>query len=31
VLTRKLMEKKVRAVAYETIQRPDGSLPLCAR
>jgi alanine dehydrogenase len=27
-LTRKLMEKKVRAVAYETIQLPDGSLPL---
>ncbi len=28
VLTRKLIEKKVRAVAYETIQLPDGSLPL---
>ncbi len=28
VLTRKLMEKKVRAVAYETIQLTDGSLPL---
>jgi alanine dehydrogenase len=28
VLTRKLLEKKVRAVAYETIQLPDGSLPL---
>ncbi len=28
VLTRELMEKKVRAVAYETIQLPDGSLPL---
>ena len=28
VLTRKLMEKKVRAVAYETIQLADGSLPL---
>jgi alanine dehydrogenase len=27
-LTRKLMEKKVRAIAYETIQLPDGSLPL---
>ena len=27
-LTRKLMEKKVRAVAYETIQLIDGSLPL---
>ncbi|MEZ4392303.1 MAG: alanine dehydrogenase [Polyangiales bacterium] len=27
-LTRKLMEKKVRAVAYETIQLADGSLPL---
>ncbi len=27
-LTRKLMEKKVRAVAYETIQLDDGSLPL---
>jgi alanine dehydrogenase len=30
-LTRKLMEKKVRAVAYETIQLPDGSLPLLRR
>jgi alanine dehydrogenase len=28
LLTRKLMEKKVRAVAYETIQLADGSLPL---
>jgi alanine dehydrogenase len=28
VLTKKLMEKKVRAVAYETIQLADGSLPL---
>ncbi len=28
VLTRKLLEKQVRAVAYETIQLPDGSLPL---
>ncbi|MBI5516352.1 MAG: alanine dehydrogenase [Deltaproteobacteria bacterium] len=28
VLTRKLMEKKVRAIAYETIQLEDGSLPL---
>jgi len=27
-LTRKLMEKKVRGVAYETIQLADGSLPL---
>jgi len=27
-LTRKLMEKKVRAIAYETIQVADGSLPL---
>ena len=27
-LTRHLMKKKVTAVAYETIQRPDGSLPL---
>ena len=27
-LTRQLMEKKVRAVAYETIQPADGSLPL---
>ncbi len=28
VLTRKLMEKGVRGVAYETIQLADGSLPL---
>lgn len=28
VLTRKLLEKKVRAVAYETIQTADGALPL---
>lgn len=28
VLTRKLMEKKVRAVAYETIQLANGALPL---
>jgi alanine dehydrogenase len=28
VLTKKLIEKKVRAVAYETIQLEDGSLPL---
>ncbi len=28
VLTRKLLEKRVHSVAYETIQRPDGSLPL---
>lgn len=28
VLTRKLMEKQVRAIAYETIQLSDGSLPL---
>lgn len=28
VLTRELMAKKVRAVAYETIQLADGSLPL---
>lgn len=27
-LTHKLMEKKVRAIAYETIQLKDGSLPL---
>jgi alanine dehydrogenase len=27
-LTRKLMEKQVRAIAYETIQLADGSLPL---
>lgn len=27
-LTRVLMERKVRAVAYETIQKEDGSLPL---
>lgn len=27
-LTKKLLEKKVRAIAYETIQLPDGSLPL---
>ena len=28
VLTKKLLEKKVRAIAYETIQLEDGSLPL---
>ncbi len=27
-LTKKLVEKKVQAVAYETIELPDGSLPL---
>jgi alanine dehydrogenase len=27
-LTRELMNKKVRAIAYETVQNPDGSLPL---
>lgn len=27
-LTHELMKSKVRAIAYETIQRPDGSLPL---
>ncbi|RLB45367.1 MAG: alanine dehydrogenase [Deltaproteobacteria bacterium] len=27
-LTKELMDKKVRAIAYETIQLPDGSLPL---
>ena len=27
-LTRELMDKKVRAIAYETIEGPDGSLPL---
>jgi alanine dehydrogenase len=27
-LTRALLDKKVTGVAYETIQRPDGSLPL---
>ena len=27
-LTRELMNKKVRAIAYETVQLPDGSLPL---
>lgn len=27
-LTKQLMEKKVRAIAYETIQLPDGGLPL---
>jgi alanine dehydrogenase len=27
-LTRELMKKQVRAIAYETIQNPDGSLPL---
>ncbi len=27
-LTRELMDRGVRAIAYETIQRPDGSLPL---
>lgn len=27
-LTKVLCEKKVKAVAYETIQKPDGSLPL---
>ncbi len=27
-LTRELMQKKVRAIAYETIEREDGSLPL---
>ncbi|MEC7525077.1 MAG: alanine dehydrogenase [Myxococcota bacterium] len=27
-LTRQLMEKKVRAIAYETVENPDGSLPL---
>lgn len=29
-LTRRLLEKKVCALAYETIQLPDGSLPLLA-
>jgi alanine dehydrogenase len=29
-LTRFLMERKVRAVAYETVQTPDGRLPLLA-
>ncbi|MFD1038981.1 alanine dehydrogenase [Virgibacillus byunsanensis] len=29
-LTRKLVEKKVTAIAYETIQNNDGSLPLLA-
>ena len=28
VLTRKLMDTKVRAIAYETVENPDGSLPL---
>lgn len=27
-LTKELVQKKVRAIAYETIQLPDGSLPL---
>ncbi len=27
-LTRELMRTKVRAIAYETVQNPDGSLPL---
>jgi alanine dehydrogenase len=27
-LTAELMKKKVRAIAYETVQNPDGSLPL---
>ena len=27
-LTKELMAKKVRAIAYETVQNPDGSLPL---
>ena len=27
-LTRQLMEKKVRAIAYETVENADGSLPL---
>lgn len=27
-LTGELMKKKVRAIAYETVQNPDGSLPL---
>lgn len=27
-LTKELMTKKVRAIAYETVQNPDGSLPL---
>src|SRR5690606_38677170 len=27
-LTKVLVEKKVKAIAYETIQMPDGSLPL---
>jgi alanine dehydrogenase len=27
-LTRKLVEARVAAIAYETVQRPDGSLPL---
>jgi alanine dehydrogenase len=27
-LTRKLVETRVDAIAYETVQRPDGSLPL---
>jgi alanine dehydrogenase len=27
-LTKELMDKKVRAIAYETIEGPDGSLPL---
>ncbi|MCB9592060.1 MAG: alanine dehydrogenase [Sandaracinaceae bacterium] len=28
VLTQKLMDAKVRAIAYETVENPDGSLPL---
>lgn len=27
-LTKELMDKKVRAIAYETVEMPDGSLPL---
>ncbi|MCX7808753.1 MAG: alanine dehydrogenase, partial [Deltaproteobacteria bacterium] len=27
-LTRVLLERKVRAIAYETVQQPDGTLPL---
>ena len=27
-LTRELMQKKVQAIAYETVELPDGSLPL---
>lgn len=28
VLTKKLMDAKVRAIAYETVEMPDGTLPL---